>query len=246
MRIKDLEKLLNEKEIFIEDMLNKKQELERKFEAELEMLKNQHEVELLSLEQQLKDCHQEKIDELETSLNKEKQITGRLREEVKAIHDQGVSKEINMLHEEMMSTKLRYETEISTMKQDMERIVYEKEDFVKKTENCQREIQTIKEKHKDEIETLKYLVQEKDIVINDLKSNQNNEDNKSQDTKLYTDEQVTSKLQELRQELATENEHNLQLSNELWRKKFDEQQNTGKLDCGISVIASIIGTRYNV
>jgi chromosome segregation ATPase len=221
-KIKDLEKLLTEKETFIENMLTNKQELERKFEVELDMLKNQHEIELLSLEQQLQDAHQEKIDELQTSLNNEKQVSGQLQEE--GIKDQGSSAEINLLHEELMSTKLKYENKIFDLKQELEMVKYEKEDLVKRQEDDSEEINSIKEKYKEEIETLKYQVQEKEVLINDLT---NSEDKISQGSKLYNDEDVTRKLEELRQELTTQHEQHLKLANELWRKKFEEHEGTG-------------------
>jgi chromosome segregation ATPase len=221
-KIKDLEKLLNEKETFIENMLTNKQELERKFEVELDMLKNQHEIELLSLEQQLQDAHQEKLDELQTSLNNEKQVSSQLREE--GIKDQGSSAEINLLHEELMSTKLKYENKIFDLKQELEMVKYEKEDLVKRQEDDSEEINSIKEKYKEEIETLKYQVQEKEVLINDLT---NSEDKISQGSKLYNDEDVTRKLEELRQELTTQHEQHLKLANELWRKKFEEHEGAG-------------------
>ncbi len=221
-KIKDLEKLLTEKETFIENMLTNKQELERKFEVELDMLKNQHEIELLSLEQQLQDAHQEKIDELQTSLNNEKQVSGQLQEE--GIKDQGSSAEINLLHEELMSTKLKYENKIFDLKQELEMVKYEKEDLVRRQEDDSEEINSIKEKYKEEIETLKYQVQEKEVLINDLT---NSEDKISQGSKLYNDEDVTRKLEELRQELTTQHEQHLKLANELWRKKFEEHEGTG-------------------
>jgi hypothetical protein len=210
-------------------MLTNKHELERKFEVELDMMKNQHEIELLSLEQRLEDAHQEKMDELQTNLNNEKQVSGGLREEMKKINEQGASAEINTLHEELMSTKLRYENQIYDLKQEMELVKSENEDFVARQEEDRKEIDGIKEKQKEEVETLKYLVQKKDILINDLKNNLESGDTKSQGIELYAaEEHVTRKLDELRRELTTEHEHNLELSNQLWRKKFEEHQSTGK------------------
>lgn len=228
-KIKDLQNLLNEKENFIEKMLTNKHELERKFEVELDMLKNQHEVELLSFEQRLEDAYQEKTDELQTSLNNEKQTTGRLRDEIKTIQNQGASTEINILHEELMSTKLRYENEISHLKQELEVVKSEKDDLVRKRGDERKEIDSMKERNAEEIETLKYLVQEKDILINDLKKNLDSGDTKTEDGKLYTDEDLTTKLEELRRKLTTEHEHNMELANQLWRKKFEEHESTGKL-----------------
>ena len=200
-------------------MLTNKQELERKFEVELEMLKNQHEIELLSLEQRLQDAHQEKIDELETSLKN-------VGSPVKEIPNQGSSAEINTLHEELMSTKLRYENQIFDLKQQLEMVTIEKEDLVEKQKDERNEVYSMKEKHKEEIETLKYLIQEKDILINDSTSNR---DTISQGTRFYTNEDVTRKLEELRIELTTQHEYNLQLANDLWRKKFEGNQATGKV-----------------
>ena len=206
-------------------MLTNKHELERKFEVEVDMLKNQHEVELLSLEQQLKDAYLEKTDELQTSLNNEKQATGRLRDEIKAIQNPGASAEINLLHEELMSTKLRYENEISHLRQEMEVVKSEKDDLVRK----ENEMNSIKEKNTEEMETLKYLVQEKDILINDLKKNADGKDAKTEGATFYSDEDLTMKLEELRRKLTTEHEHNIELANQLWRKKFEEHKTTGKI-----------------
>jgi hypothetical protein len=230
---KDLEKLLNEKETFIEEMLTNKQELERKFEVELDMLKNQHEIELLSLEQRLQGAHQEKIDELQTRLNT-------VSSPVKENPNQAFSAEINTLHEELMSTKLRYENQIFDIKQQLEMVQSEKDDLIRKQEEERNEVDKMKEKHKEEIETLKYLVQEKEILINDSTSNK---DTISQSTGLYTEEDVARKIGDLRLELTTQNEHNLQLANELWRKKFEENQATGKYDIKQSFQTnSILGT----
>ena len=228
-QIKDLQNLLNEKENFIEKMLTNKHELERKFEVELDMLKNQHEVELLSLEQRLEDAHQEKRDELQTSLNNERQTTGRLRDEINTIQNQGASAEINILHEELMSTKLRYENEISHLKQQLETVKSEKDDLARKRANEKKEIDSMKERNTEEIETLRYLVQEKDILINDLKKNLDSGDTKTEDDKLYSDKDLTTKLEELRRKLATEHEHNMELANQLWRKKFEKNESTGKI-----------------
>ena len=206
-------------------MLTNKHELERKFEVEVDMLKNQHEVELLSLEQQLKDAYLEKTDELQTSLNNEKQATGRLRDEIKAIQNPGASAEINLLQEELMSTKLRYENEISHLRQEMEVVKSEKDDLVRK----ENEMNSIKEKNTEEMETLKYLVQEKDILINDLKKNVDGEGAKMEGATFYSDEHLTMKLEELRRKLTTEHEHNIELANQLWRKKFEEHKTTGKI-----------------
>lgn len=227
--MKDLEKLLNEKETLIENMLTQKHELERKFEVELEMLKNQHEVEVLSLQQRLEDVHQEKLEELETSLNTEKLVNGSLREQLEGNRGQNSSAEINILHEELMSTKLRYENTIYGLKQELENEKIEKENLVLQQQNERKELENIKEKHREEMETLKYLVQEKDILIHDLKANINSGDEKSLmlDAKLYSDEDVTTKLEELRRELTIEHEQNLELANELWRKKFEEQKSAG-------------------
>lgn len=227
--MKDLEKMLNEKETFIENMLTQKRELEQKFEVELEMLKNQHEVEVLSLTQRLEDAHQEKLEELKTSLNKEKLVNGRLKEQLEGTRGKNSSAEINVLHEELMSTKLRYENTIYGLKQELEKETNEKENLVLKQQNERKELENIKEKHTEEMETLKYLVQEKDILIHDLKATANNKDEKSLDAKLYSDEDVTTKLEELRRELKIEHEQNIELANELWRKKFEEQKSAGKV-----------------
>ena len=230
-QIKDLQNLLNEKENFIEKMLTNKHELERKFEVELDMLKNQHEVELLSLEQRLEDAHQEKRDELQTSLNNERQTTGRLRDEINTMQNQGGSAEINILHEELMSTKLRYENEISHLKQQLETVKSEKDDLARKRANEKKEIDGngMKERNTEEIETLRYLVQEKDILINDLKKNLDSGDTKTEDDKLYSDKDLATKLEELRRKLATEHEHHMELANQLWRKKFEKDESTGKI-----------------
>lgn len=195
-------------------MLSKKQELERKFEVELDMLKNQHEIEMLSLQQRLEEKHDEKIDELQASL-KNKEING--------IRDQKSSAEINLLLEELMSTKLRYENQISELKQELEVGLLEKDDLVVKHENSRKEIDSVKEKHKEETETLKYIIQEKDVLIDELKNTIESENENKIETKLYSCEDVTKKLDELRQELTEEHEHNLELANELWRKKIEER-----------------------
>ena len=204
-------------------MLNKKRELERKFEVEQDMLNNQHEIEVLSLQQRLEDAHREKLEELETSLKNEKLVSGSLREEWKGARGQGSSAEINLLHEELMSTKLRYENTIFDLKQELETEKSEKENLVETQEDGRKEMERMKEKHKEEVETLKYLVQEKDILINDLSGGEEN----AGEEKRYSEVDVRTKLEELRRELGTEHERNLELANELWRKKFEDHESAG-------------------
>ena len=95
-----LEKLLKEKETELEEIDHQKKENERKFVVELDMLKNQHETELLSLQELMKEMYEEKVKEVECSLEDEKAISKELREELEGIRDQVKPAEVTMAQEE--------------------------------------------------------------------------------------------------------------------------------------------------
>ena len=236
----------------------------RKFEAEMEMLKNQHEITVLSLQQRLEATHEEKLKELETSLHNEKKASGELREELGRVRDEGRSAEVNQLQEELMSTKLRYENTIHELKEELKKERGAKDrrngDESKVTRHdlvsngnsddnagsindqlrlkFEKELEDMEEVHREEIETLTYSLQEKDFQIADLtrqaivtKTAEDGpsiiEDSPSTgEGKAYSHEQVAVMLDELRRELKRECEQNIAMANDLWRRKFEEEQGT--------------------
>ena len=248
-----LEKLLKDKEICIQDMERHKEEMERKFEVELDMLKNQHEVEVLSLQQRLEETHRENIRELETSVENEKIVSSRLRGELAKVKDNGNTKDIDTLKEELMSTRSRYESEINQLKQELKKEKDDEHNELVTNEHAgdiavtankvddelrltfEREIENIKEMHREELETLKYVLQEKEIQIIDLTRHVNDNVGRSAEVnpstheggKLFSGQEVSLMLDELRERLTKESEQNIAMANDLWRRKFEERQSKG-------------------